>query len=81
MNTAYVPKLTELKAKKRKFGFAMNGIGMHSFIFMGEVMKFLQSVPDDEYLAEMVGYGSSHDFRLYTDIEDLAKTIRTRFAE
>jgi len=79
MNTIYTPKLTELKAKKRKFGFKLDGIGMGSFIFMGEVMKFLQNVPDDEYIAEMVGYGSSHDFRLYTDVEELATHIRTKF--
>lgn len=72
-------RLTELKAKKRKFGFRLDYVGINDYQFLGKLTEYLQSnVPELEnytYSMELVGQHGS-DFRLYTDDEHLAQYIR-----
>jgi hypothetical protein len=68
--------LEELKARKAKYGFKRDYIGLESFIPLGKMLESLQNTwADTEYTTEMVGrYGNQ--FRLYTNNDNVAKWIR-----
>ena len=71
--------LTELKARKAKFGFKYDGVRVSSYIPLGKLMEALyNNYTDDDYDAELVGMHAT-DFRLYTNNEDVANFIRANF--
>lgn len=65
--------LTPLRARKAKFGFKLDYVGINSFKQLGRLMEFLE-LQNTDYIAEMVGMHQT-DFRLYTDDDALAETI------
>lgn len=68
--------LRELKAKKAKFGFALDGVGINYFIPLGKMLESLQNTyATTDYMTQMVGM-HGNDFRLYTDNAEIAKFIR-----
>lgn len=69
--------LTELKARKAKFGFKKDSVRVEDFIILGRLMEGLQDTSED-FTAEMTGMNKS-DFRLYTDNEDVADFVRRSF--
>lgn len=71
--------LTELKARKAKFGFKYDGVRVSSYIPLGKLMEALyNNYTDDDYDAELAGMPAT-DFRLYTNNEDVADFIRVNF--
>ena len=71
--------LTELKARKAKFGFKYDGVRVSAYIPLGKLMEALyNNYTDADYSAELAGMHQT-DFRLYTDNEDTANFIRDNF--
>ena len=71
--------LTELKARKAKFGFKLDYLRIDSFIPLGKFLESLQNTYDDKtYVVEMVGMHGT-DFRVYTDESSIAEWIRTNW--
>ena len=69
--------LTELKARKAKFGFKCDSIGLHEFIPLGKLLESLHNTyADDGYSVELVGM-HGRDLRIYTDAKEIADWIRT----
>jgi hypothetical protein len=68
--------LTEFKARKAKFGFKRDYVGVTSFIPLGKMLESLyNNFADTDFWAEMVGMCQT-DFRLYTDNESVAFFLR-----
>ena len=73
--------LTKLNARKAKYGFRLDGIRPSYFIALGRLMEALAtSFTPQDFSTEMVGM-HQHDFRLYTDNDDIAELITTTFCE
>ena len=70
--------LTELKARKAKFGFKYNGLRPSAFIALGRLMEALETNHQLEFYTEMAGR-DHNDFRLYTDSDSVADFIRVSF--
>ena len=69
--------LKELKARKAKFGFDFGGLNLRNVVAMGRFYEALQTeFESDKYLAEMTGFGSNPDVKIYTDHEEVAEWIR-----
>jgi hypothetical protein len=69
-------QLRELKAKKAKFGFALDSIGLGDFIFGGRLLDTLEQMyAKDTWAAELVGM-HQRDLRIYTDDEHIAAWLR-----
>ena len=70
--------MTELKARKAKFGFATT-TSLVNIIPLGKLLESLHNnYADAEYKAELVGMHQT-DFRVYTNNEDVANFIRVNF--
>ena len=69
--------LTEMRARKAKFGFKLDYLYPKMFVPLG---KLIESLDDNKfvYLADMVGMHGT-DFRLYTDDDRAAEFIRANF--
>lgn len=71
--------LSELKARKAKFGFKLDGVNVSAYIPLGKLMESLQnSYTAQDYNAELAGMQRT-DFRLYTDNDNVADFVRTNF--
>lgn len=71
--------LTELKARKAKFGFKYDGVRTSAFIPLGKLMDALyNNYTDADFDTEMTGM-HHNDFRLYTNSEDVSNFIRVNF--
>ena len=71
--------LTELKARKAKFGFKHDGVNVNAYIPLGKLMEALyNNYTNADYITELAGMHKT-DFRLYTDNEDVANFIRVNF--
>ena len=71
--------LSELKARKAKFGFKLDGVNVNAYIPLGKLMEALyNNYTSADYNAELAGMHRT-DFRLYTDDEDVANFIRVNF--
>lgn len=71
--------LSELKARKAKYGFKCDGVMISYYIPLAKMLTMLQNTfADDMYYTELAGMNRT-DFRLYTDSEDVANFIRTNF--
>ena len=71
--------LSELKARKAKFGFKYDGVKVSSYIPLGKLMESLQNnYTAQDYSAELAGMHAT-DFRLYTDNDTVADFVRTNF--
>ena len=70
--------LTELKARKAKYGFA--GYTHLGYIIpLGKLLESLHNnYTDADYSADLVGMHQT-DFRVYTNNEDIANFIRDNF--
>lgn len=71
--------LKELKARKAKFGFAVDRVSIKDFLPLGKLMEGLyNSWTEEDYIVEMAGMNRT-DFRLYTDNSQLAEWVRQNF--
>lgn len=71
--------LTEINARKAKYGFKRDYVGVDSFIPLGRLLESLyNNFADTDFTTEMVGMHRT-DFRLYTDNESVASFIRDNF--
>jgi hypothetical protein len=72
--------LAELKARKAKFGFKLEG-GLYTAIFI-PLGRILESLNNNKftYSAELAGMHGT-DFRLYTDDSSAADFIRVNFVK
>ena len=69
-------QLRELKAKKAKFGFALDSIRLEDFIFIGRLLDQLGMMyGKDIWTSELVGM-RQQDLRIYTDDEHVAAWLR-----
>lgn len=70
------PFLTELKARKAKYGFKSDHVGLETIPSLGRLLERLDEVfQKDEYRTELAGM-HQNDFRVYTDLEEIADWIR-----
>lgn len=61
-----------------KYGFKKDSFRVGDLKDLGALMHFLEQYPKESYLAEFVGL-KHDDFRLYTDEQEIAVAIATRF--
>lgn len=74
-------QLQEFKPRKAKFGFKIDEFLLEHIVPVAEVLTFLKTFPSTSYTIEygMPYKGRSIIFKLYTDDDMIADTVRDKF--